>query len=68
MPWTDAYRVNVSILDQQHQDLFDAVNQLEQASRAGEGNASIDACIRQCSGEAVVVSASLAQTGFAEHR
>ncbi len=45
--WTDAYRVNVSILDQQHQDLFDAVNQLEQALRAGEGSASINAVLER---------------------
>jgi hemerythrin len=40
--WTEAYRVNIAALDQQHQRLFDAVNELEQALRVGEGNRTID--------------------------
>jgi hemerythrin len=40
--WTDIYKVNVAILDQQHQGLFDTVNELERALRVGEGNAAID--------------------------
>ncbi|HKV79993.1 MAG TPA: bacteriohemerythrin [Candidatus Sulfotelmatobacter sp.] len=40
--WTDIYKVNVAILDQQHQALFDTVNELERALRVGEGNAVID--------------------------
>lgn len=40
--WTDIYKVNVAILDQQHQGLFDTVNELERALRLGEGNAAID--------------------------
>jgi hemerythrin len=40
--WTDAYRVNIAVLDQQHQELFDVVNGLERALRVGEGNAAID--------------------------
>jgi hemerythrin len=40
--WTDIYKVNVALLDQQHQGLFDTVNELERAMRAGEGNAVID--------------------------
>ena len=40
--WTEAYKVNVTALDQQHQELFDIVNELEQALRIGEGNAAID--------------------------
>jgi hemerythrin len=40
--WTDAYKVNVAILDQQHQGLFDTVNELEQAMRVGEGNGAVD--------------------------
>ena len=40
--WTEAYPVNVAVLDQQHQELFDTVNQLERALRVGEGNAAID--------------------------
>ena len=40
--WTDLYKVNVAILDQQHQGLFDTVNELERALRVGKGNAVID--------------------------
>lgn len=39
--WTEAYRVNVAELDRQHQDLFDAVNELDQALSTGEGEAVI---------------------------
>ena len=39
--WTDSYRVNVAILDQQHQELFKVVNELEQALRVGEGHTAI---------------------------
>ena len=34
--------MNVALLDQQHQGLFDTVNELERALRVGEGNAVID--------------------------
>lgn len=40
--WTEAYKVNVSVLDKQHQELFDSVNKLERALRVGEGNAAVD--------------------------
>ena len=40
--WTDIYKVNVAVLDQQHQSLFDTVNELERALRVGEGNAVVD--------------------------
>jgi len=40
--WTDTYKVNVALLDQQHQELFDTVNKLERALRVGEGNAATD--------------------------
>jgi hemerythrin len=40
--WTETYKVNIAILDQQHQGLFDTVNELERALRLGEGNAAID--------------------------
>jgi hemerythrin len=40
--WTEAYKVNVSVLDKQHQELFDTVNKLERALRVGEGNAAVD--------------------------
>jgi len=40
--WTERYKVNVALLDQQHQELFDVVNELEQALRVGEGHIAID--------------------------
>jgi hemerythrin len=40
--WTERYKVNVALLDQQHQELFDVVNELEQALRVGEGHTAID--------------------------
>jgi len=40
--WTEAYKVNVAVLDQQHQELFATVNKLERALRVGEGNSAID--------------------------
>lgn len=40
--WTESYRVNIAVLDQQHQQLFDAVNELDQALRKGEGKAALD--------------------------
>lgn len=39
--WTEAYSVNIALLDEQHQKLFDTVNQLDQALRAGEGNSKV---------------------------
>lgn len=35
--WTDAYRVHLEVPDRQPQQLFDAVNELDQALRAGQG-------------------------------
>ncbi len=40
--WTEAYRVNIAVLDEQHQKLFDAVNELDQALRRGEGTPAVD--------------------------
>ena len=40
--WTDTYKVNIAVLDQQHQELFDVVNALQRGLRVGEGNAAID--------------------------
>jgi hemerythrin-like metal-binding protein len=45
--WTDAYRVNIAVLDRQHQKLFDVVNELDQALRVGEGNAVLDAILQK---------------------
>jgi len=39
--WTETYSVNIAILDKQHQKLFDTVNELDQALRAGEGNSAV---------------------------
>ena len=40
--WTEAYQVNIALLDHQHQKLFDTVNELDQALRAGEGNSAVE--------------------------
>lgn len=40
--WTEAYSVKITLLDQQHQKLFDTVNELDRALRTGEGNSVID--------------------------
>ena len=40
--WAECYKVNVAILDRQHQELFDVVNELEKALRVGEGHIVID--------------------------
>jgi hemerythrin len=40
--WTESYRVNIAVLDQQHQQLFDTVNELDQALRNGEGNSAVE--------------------------
>ena len=40
--WTEAYRVNMAVLDQQHQQLMETVNELDQALRKGEGKAALD--------------------------
>ena len=43
--WTEVYSVNVAALDQQHQQLFEIVHELEQALRAGEGNGCVHAVL-----------------------
>lgn len=40
--WTEAYSVNIAVLDQQHKQLIETVNQLDQALRKGEGKAALD--------------------------
>lgn len=40
--WTEAYRVNIAVLDQQHQKLFETVNELDEALRTGAGNAAVE--------------------------
>lgn len=45
--WTDAYRVNIAVLDRQHQELFDVVNELDEALKTGEGDAVLDAILQK---------------------
>jgi hemerythrin len=40
--WTEAFSVNIAVLDQQHQQLIETVNELDQALRKGEGKAALD--------------------------
>ena len=40
--WTEAFSVNIAIFDQQHQQLIDTMNQLDQALRKGEGKAALN--------------------------
>jgi len=41
----DGIRVNIALLDQQHQQLIDTVNELDQALRTGEGKSVVDAVL-----------------------
>ena|ERR1035437_11025770 len=43
--WTECYRVNIALLDQQHQQMIDTVNELDQALRTGEGKSVVDAVL-----------------------
>jgi hemerythrin len=43
--WTESYRVNIAVLDRQHQQLFDTVNELDQALRTGEGKSVVEAVL-----------------------
>ena len=56
--WTEAYSVNIAILDQQHQKLFDTVNELHRALRAGVGNAALGSILDQLAQYATVHFAS----------
>ena len=40
--WTQSDSVNIAVLDRQHQQLFETVNDLDQALSAGEGNLVIE--------------------------
>jgi len=44
--WTQTYCVNVAALDEQHRRLFQAVNDLNLALRAGIGNAALEAVLK----------------------
>jgi len=37
--WTEMYKVNIEVLDRQHQGLFDTVNELNSALASGDGEA-----------------------------
>ena len=39
--------MNLAVLHQQHQQLFDTVNALDQALRKGEGNAVLDPILKK---------------------
>ena len=43
--WTDALSVNIAVFDQQHQQLIDTMNELDQALRKGEGKAALDSVL-----------------------
>jgi hemerythrin len=43
--WTEAYSVNIAVLDQQHKQLIETVNELDQALRKGEGKAALDSVL-----------------------
>ena len=43
--WTETYSVNIAVLDQQHQQLIETVNELDQALRKGEGKAALDSVL-----------------------
>lgn len=45
--WADCYKVNVALLDQQHQKLFDVMNELEKALRVGKGHTVIDTILNE---------------------
>lgn len=45
--WTDAYRVNIAVLDRQHQKLFEVVNELDHSLRNGEGESIVDSILEK---------------------
>ena len=56
--WTDAYRVNIAVLDRQHQKLFEIVNELDQALKNGNGESAVDAILQKLVEYALVHFAS----------
>jgi len=52
--WTPAHSVNIVVLDRQHQRLFDAVNELNQALRNGQGASVVDPVLRKLVGYVTV--------------
>ncbi|HZQ96212.1 MAG TPA: bacteriohemerythrin [Candidatus Sulfotelmatobacter sp.] len=45
--WSDAYSVNIAVLDAQHRKLIAIVNQLDQALRTGHGGTVVDTVLAQ---------------------
>ena len=45
--WTEIYSVNIALLDQQHERLFETVNKLDVALAAGEGNAAVETVLNE---------------------
>ena len=45
--WTQEHSVNIAVLDQQHQALFETVNELDRALRVGEGNSAMDSVLKR---------------------
>ena len=45
--WTERYSVNISVLDRQHQALFDTVNELKDALTSGHGAAVVGEVLKQ---------------------
>ena len=73
--WTEALSVNIAVLDQQHKQLIETVNELDQALRKGEGKPALDSVLDKLVEYALVHFAaeeSLMQEhdfpGFSTHR
>ncbi len=45
--WSEMYSVHIEALDRQHQRLFKAVNELEDALSAGQGSTVVDNVLKQ---------------------
>lgn len=45
--WTEQYSVHVATLDRQHQGLFAAIEELNQALSAGQGNQKLDPILQK---------------------
>lgn len=45
--WTEAYSVNIAVLDEQHRKLFATVNELDAALRAGRGSAVMNSVLQK---------------------
>ena len=73
--WTEALSVNIAVLDQQHKQLIETVNELDQALRKGEGKAALDSVLDklvECALVHFAAEESLMQEhdfpGFSTHR